>query len=105
MPEVEISYKIEIGTEIPKHLVELARKQGENEDSTCTKLQELKDLFYRKYFLRIFFRKKYYPKNGVDLLSVKQNHGSLVRRHYNSYNGFCFLCVIKIIRETIEIRV
>jgi hypothetical protein len=65
MPEVEISYKIEIGTEIPKHLVELARKQGENEDSTCTKLQELKDLFYRKYFLRIFFRKSTTQKMGL----------------------------------------
>jgi hypothetical protein len=49
MPDVEISYDIDISTKLTKELLEVARNQGENDDMTCEKIQELKDMFFGEY--------------------------------------------------------
>ena len=47
--EVKVSHDLEL--ELPKDVMELARKQGENADVVCSLIQELKDMIYGKYFV------------------------------------------------------
>lgn len=45
---VSICYQLELGPDLPPHIAEIARKQGENSDSVCQSLQQLKDMIYEK---------------------------------------------------------
>lgn len=43
---VSICYQLELGPDLPPHIAEIARQQGENSDSVCQSLQQLKDMIY-----------------------------------------------------------
>lgn len=46
MPAVEISFNLDLGPVLPKEVVDIARRQGEDPDQVCKHIQELKDMIY-----------------------------------------------------------
>lgn len=54
MTTVAVSYKLDLGPELPADFICIARRQGEDPDKICALLQELKDMIYGKVFMTIF---------------------------------------------------
>ena len=48
MPTVQISHTLDIETQLPKDVLEIARRQGEDSDKVCGYLQDFKDMIYGK---------------------------------------------------------
>lgn len=46
MSTTEISFHLDLGPEIPNDYMEIARRQGENPETVCSHLQELRDMIF-----------------------------------------------------------
>lgn len=44
--EVKISHNLDLGPELPNEIMDVARKQGENPDTVCADIQELREMIY-----------------------------------------------------------
>lgn len=47
--EVKVSHNIELDAELTNDVLEIARKQGENPDTVCNNVQELRELIFGLY--------------------------------------------------------
>lgn len=48
MTSVPVSYNLNLGPSLPDNVIDIAKRQGEDPDLTCSYLQELKDMIYGK---------------------------------------------------------
>lgn len=44
--EVKISHNLDLGPEMPNEIMDIARKQGENPETVCADIQELREMIY-----------------------------------------------------------
>lgn len=51
--EVEVSHNLEL--ELPKDVLEIAKRQGEDANLVCALVQELRDMIYGKHFIFLNF--------------------------------------------------
>lgn len=49
--EVKISHNLDLGPELPNEIMDVARKQGENPDTVCADIQELREMIYGEWWV------------------------------------------------------
>lgn len=47
--EVKISHNLDLGPEMPNEMMDIARKQGENPETVCSDIQELREMIYGEF--------------------------------------------------------
>lgn len=52
MSTTEISFHLDLGPDIPNEYIEIARQQGENPETICSHIQELRDMIFGSYYLK-----------------------------------------------------
>lgn len=52
---VKISHNLDLGPDLSNEVMDIARNQGENPDTVCANIQELRDMIYGKQFFVYLF--------------------------------------------------